>query len=55
MQENFELVCEYYRAKANLEAVRRERELIGKMLERASAYLDEAEFQLEAKGVSVPR
>ncbi len=41
------LLSEYYRAKANLEAVRREREEIGRMLERACAAFDAAEEALE--------
>lgn len=41
------LLQAFYNAQANLEAVRREREVIGRMLERASQTLDDAELALE--------
>ena len=46
------LLQAFYNAQANLEAVRREREVIGRMLERASKALDDAELALESASVT---
>ncbi len=55
MKDNVDLLVAFYQARATLEAWRREREVAGVMLERAAATLDEAEFALEAAGVTAPQ